>query len=241
MRFIRGYQKTYKHNITTVIFHDSKPIPLSSIKPAQAKKIKDDLEKALQKLKQRKRTYRMFLDYALSNDFTWFATYTFKNERYDHALKHQQMQEHLRYLRKKVNPDIGYLGVPELHRDGAVHFHILFTDKPGRLSDSGISQKGKPVFNSKTWSHGFSNITYIKSTEATAYYTAKYLIKTFMEHDDFPLPRRFFRSRNLNKVKTVIFDDEGLFTIDFNPEVRIFTPGMLIYKERVKNGNTTDD
>lgn len=73
------------------------------------------------------------LEYALCNDWEYFFTFTLdgeKWERYSIGEVLPQMMQWLANLRKTKYPRLRYLLVPELHRDGAWHFHGLICGIP---------------------------------------------------------------------------------------------------------------
>ena len=70
-----------------------------------------------------------------------------------------------------------YVAVPELHGDGALHFHGLASSDDTLLSESKVKWKGKQVYN-LDWDLGFS--TAVKLTGDTlraARYVSKYVTK----------------------------------------------------------------
>ena len=71
-----------------------------------------------------------------------------------------------------------YVAVPELHKDGAVHFHGLCNKEAVRLVDSGKKSKGQTVYNLPDWRLGFTTaISLYGERNAAAHYVAKYISK----------------------------------------------------------------
>lgn len=139
-------------------------------------------------------------DIALSNDFTHFVTFTLdasKVDRYDINAVVKKLNTWLdnRVRRKGLK----YVLVPELHKDGAVHFHGFVNDRLG-LVDSGTLTGGelkrprKPrssrerekllasgchvVYNVTDWMLGFSAaIELYGDYRAAVGYVCKYISK----------------------------------------------------------------
>lgn len=73
-----------------------------------------------------------------------------------------------------------YVAVPELHKDGAVHFHGLCNSEACRLVDSGRTDKksGQKIYHLSDWNFGFTTAIYIYGAPgAAAQYVAKYVTK----------------------------------------------------------------
>lgn len=153
------------------------------------------------------RTKKMVHDYARSNDFSYFVTLTF-NPVYVDSFSVDDSYEHMRnwlnYMRKKF-PDLRYLGVPELHKSGRIHFHFLMSEHINSvLSDSGKKTDKKsgslPIYNVGSYRIGFSTATEIKSQAFVVRYILKYITKELQQR--CPHKRRYWHSNNLVLPKT---------------------------------------
>lgn len=142
-------------------------------------------------------------DLARSNDFRWFVTLTLdqsKVDRYD-----------IKAVTKKLNGwldnavrrrGLKYVLVPELHKNGAIHFHGFFNDvlpmeDSGTMTgDGGRPRKPRskaerkrweaaglrPVFNLTSWRLGFSTaIELYGDRDAAVAYVCKYVTKAATE------------------------------------------------------------
>lgn len=77
----------------------------------------------------RRRAAQRCKDLALSNDFRWFVTLTLDGSRIDRYDPSEIVRRMNRWLDNRVRNDgLAYVLVPELHKDGAVHFHGFFND-----------------------------------------------------------------------------------------------------------------
>ena len=127
---------------------------------------KTDEEKEYEKLKNLWRIKTKIKDYILSNDFNYFWTLTFKDDRYDYDLAFQKMGKWLERMRKKYGK-FDYIMIPELHKDGAIHFHGVTGRLNALIVDSGVKHKGSEVYNCLEWEHGFTTLTKIRDKEET--------------------------------------------------------------------------
>lgn len=139
-------------------------------------------------------------DLALCTPFSWFVTLTLdgsKIDRYDMPSITKKLNHWLdNQVRRK---GLAYVLVPELHKDGAVHFHGFFNDAlaatdSGTISLPGakaprrprtarqraqwLEAGGKPVFNLPGWPWGFTTaIALYGPYERAVNYVCKYIGK----------------------------------------------------------------
>lgn len=154
-------------------------------------------------MRSRRRMVAKIYDYARANRWEWFVTWTFDQNRvrsrYDYADLAKRMTFWLNNVRKRKAPDIRYLVVPELHSDGAIHFHGLIADIGNlRLVDSGKRDKrGRRVFNVGDYRKGFTTATRIEDSKRAAAYVTKYITDGLMMVTKNQ--RRYWVSRNLSR------------------------------------------
>ena len=145
------------------------------------------------------RTKRTISDIVLCNDFDLFATFTFdpkKNNRYDYNHCLSIMRSWL-HKRKSFDKDFAYLVIPEFHKDGAIHFHALFSHFKGSMRDSHhFSPSGSPIYNITCFRSGFTTACPIRDRAGVAKYVQKYITKDFIKRYN---RRRFFCSSNLRR------------------------------------------
>lgn len=157
--------------------------------------------------------------YSLSRQCEWeyFLTLTFDKEkvdRYNYDLCCRRLSEWLKYQRKTYSENMQYVFVPELHKDGAIHFHGVIAN----VGNVDISWKGKTVDRKKLpngrwvmlkkpmkllevggWHYGFSNATVVLDVQKVSTYITKYITKELccMEKGK----KRYFRSKNIPEPK----------------------------------------
>lgn len=158
----------------------------------------DSIEKSIN------RTHRILKDYILCNNFTHFFTLTISPDycdRLDDLLVQSKVKTWLNNIRR--HSSLGYIVVPERHKNGALHFHGVVTN-PSTLNlyDSGHKDRsGRIIYHTKQYKMGFHDFTEIGSLEAVSQYVRKYLSKQFYDREKFK--KRFWASRNLKKPEII--------------------------------------
>lgn len=139
------------------------------------------------------RSRRLIQEYILCNRFDLFCTFTFDeckvNDRTDYKAIKSRLCKAFNNFRNRYDPDFRYLIVPELHKNGAVHFHGVMTTPHGLCSPLMIPKKidGKrhmvpntpgymdwPYYSSR---FGFFSCSWIRNYTGCAVYVSKYLTK----------------------------------------------------------------
>lgn len=138
------------------------------------KEISDSEKRA--KRRARQRVY----DLAACNSFDLFITLTLdaaQIDRYDYKPVVRKMGQ---WLDNRVRRQgLRYLMVPELHKDGALHFHGLINSEAVKLVDSGRRYKdGRAIYNLPEWSLGFTTAMRLMGNyDAVCAYICKYITK----------------------------------------------------------------
>ena len=163
---------------------------------------------------------------ARSNMWDWFITITFDRNKVDSSNYNEAIQKmtvFLNHLRERKSPDLKYLIVPELHKDGKhFHFHGLISDCGNmHFSFSGHYTRGRnaqPIFNLPDWSFGFTTATQIQDTGRASSYIAKYITKDCASH--LKEKNRYICSRNVNRAEpTYCIQDEEVFQRIYNDRI----------------------
>jgi hypothetical protein len=165
------------------------------------------------------RTKNKLIDLVRSNNWDYFLTFTFnpdKVDRYNYDEVVKKMSVWLNNQRKKYF-NLKYVVVPELHKDGAYHFHGLFSDGLTYV-DSGYKDKqGRVIYNVSDYKIGFTTATRVTDTKKAGQYILKYITKDLCFRTENK--RRYWASRNLNKPemeKLYIGDDNTIHQMLFN-------------------------
>ena len=164
------------------------------------------------------------MDILKSNDFDFFVTLTFdknKIDRLDDKETRKKFTQWTNNITRNLQ-NLYYVAVPEYHKKGGLHFHLLIggviaedlgLKDSGKIVKSGRC-KGQTIYNVTKWSKGFSTATKIFDTNAVKYYLSKYLTKGKVD-PRFYGKKRFYVSRNINRpqVEKMAFPCTDTFDI----------------------------
>lgn len=183
------------------------------------------------------RTRRNVFEYAMSNEWQYFCTFTIdknKYDRYNLNEYHKAFSQWLRdYFRKKLGFDVQYILIPEEHEDGAWHEHGLFTNFP--LSElvefkttDNIPRKlkkrieeGHKMYNCPAYAKKFGYCTFelVRNSEACAKYVTKYITKDIVNSSIETGHKLYYVSRKLKKAENIAVGTyQGVPFYDFENE-----------------------
>lgn len=169
-----------------------------------------------------KRTRKKVYDYAKSNEWQWFVTFTFspdKVNRYDYDECTKYLSKWFNNL-KRSSPALSYLVVPEQHKDGAYHFHGLFSGinerqivwtgkyvvKRVRGLRSKFVRTKEKIYKIGSYKLGWMTATRVREMEKVTSYITKYITKDML--NGLHGRKRYWCSRNL------VLPLEEVFTLD---------------------------
>lgn len=171
------------------------------------------------------RSIQTIYKYAQANSWEYFVTLTFARDAgvdvYNYSDCVKKLTKWLNNQRRKC-PDLKYLFVPEMHKDGAFHFHGLIANCDGlTFSDSGRvaignkaykrtkeNQHFPTIYNMDNWKYGWSTATAVVSSCKSASYICKYITKDLIQ--GIGKRRRFYPSNNLDLPE----ESEHFFDMD---------------------------
>ncbi len=162
----------------------------------EREKIKDE---SRSNLVSNNRAKQKIYELARSNNWEYFLTLTFAQDRYNYELLTKRLSKWINNVKTNYAPDMKYLFVPELHLDGALHFHGIVSNV-GNLPivDSGhIDKKGRKVYNIDCYKIGFTTATKVTDSGRVASYMTKYITKDLMSYSKGK--KKYWASRNLTK------------------------------------------
>lgn len=132
----------------------------------------------------RRRARAAVFDIVHCNDFAYMVTLTFAPEVVDRKSSEDVYIKLSNWLRERVREGCIYVAVPELHKDGAIHVHCLFSQhlrversryKSGHLRRD---RMGRQVYNAVDWHFGLSWVTEITDDKSAAAYCTEYITKS---------------------------------------------------------------
>lgn len=157
------------------------------------------------------RARKELFELAACNDFDLFFTLTLDKERIDRYDYKEAVKKLSQWLDNRVRRrGLRYIAVPELHKDGAIHFHGLCNSEAARLIDSGRTDKGHTVYNLSDWSLGFTTaVKLYGDRNAAAHYIAKYVTKAAASGTTGTIGGRYyFHGGALNKARCVYYHED---------------------------------
>ena len=164
------------------------------------------------------RTRRVVREILMANSWDWFITVTFNNieqNRADDSAVYKNWEKFRRDIRLHY-PNMLYLAVPERHKSGCIHFHLVaggISKEELKLAFSGhFDKSGREIYNCNAWRYGFSTVTAVEDTEKAAGYLLKYIGKDLGVSADFK--KRYWASRNCNRPKKSFVDVVSDFTVN---------------------------
>lgn len=145
------------------------------------------------------RAKQKIYELARSNEWEYFLTLTFAKDRYNFEVLTKRLSVWISNIKRDYAPDMKYIFVPELHKDGALHFHGIVSDIGSLpLVDSGHKDKdGKIIYNIDCYKMGFTTATKVTDSGRVASYLTKYITKDLMSYSKGK--KKYWASRNLKK------------------------------------------
>lgn len=156
----------------------------------------------------RKRAKQHVFDLARSNHFDYYLTFTFDKrfvDRYNYDACADAMMSFTNYLCKRGNK---WIIVPELHEDGAYHFHGLIS---GELE---LTHFRGDKYNLVRYNFGFNSVEKIRDQKRICSYISKYMTKEIAAPKG---RKRYWASRKLQlPVEDFVVMDTYEFGKHFN-------------------------
>lgn len=138
-----------------------------------------------------------------NNTFHQFVTITVNPEvcnRYDDDQVLKKLKDKIFDIIRKEDKKFKYINIPERHKDGALHFHMLCTnsEKIQLVSRNETDRSGREIFTAGIFEKlGRTTITIVDNQESAKKYITKYITKSSLEHTK--CKKRYYGSRNLEK------------------------------------------
>ena len=142
-------------------------------------------------------------DYVLNNSFDTFWTLTFDPKIYGVTdnLRFEEMGKFLTSLRKKYGK-FNYIAIPERHKNGTLHWHMITGGISECLVKSEHTYKGQPTFECPKWKYGFTKIQVINDKTKVANYVTKYITKSLMDSPVLKYKKKYWSSKGLKLPET---------------------------------------
>lgn len=174
----------------------------SVVKPIREAGVKSEGENMLRSMRRARAKLRRL---ALANDFRYFVTLTLdasKIDRYDGQAVVKALSRWADNMVRRCG--LRYILVPELHKDGAFHFHGFLSGDGLKVVDSGVEWDNRPVFNLPQWGFGFSTAQELYGDyHAAVGYCCKYIGK---QDGQRPLGRWYYSGGGLREPDKIYAD-----------------------------------
>lgn len=174
---------------------------------------------------------------ALANDFEYFVTLTLdrtKIDRYDPKVITKALNQWTDNMVRRNG--LRYILVPELHRDGALHFHGFFAGRNLPVVDSGHRDTcGEPVYNLPQWKYGFSTAIRLRGEYPRAVgYVCKYIGK---QQGQRPMGRWYYSGGALKEPPKQYADLDYEEMSNKEDSIEFDTPGgkMLVLHTKMED------
>jgi hypothetical protein len=177
-------------------------------------------------------------DYILNNHFDTFWTLTFDPKICDEAIedeyRYTEMHKWLAKMRKRhkrrSDENFNYIAIPERHKSGQIHWHMVTGGLDVELIDSGKTYKKQKIYNCPDWEHGFTNVQRMRSKSKISSYVTKYITKDLLYSPVRKNKRKYWSSKGLSlpdvygvsddKVMDFMTDENGnLLKPNFSTDV----------------------
>ncbi len=200
------------------------------------------------------RTIQKIYEISRANLWDYFLTLTFdrtKIDSSDYNLLCDKVSKWLNNLRSRYAPDLKYLIVPELHKDGIhYHFHGLLANIGNiTLKDSGIKKNGHIIYNMANWKYGFSTVSKVLESNKVSSYITKYITKELCAVSKNK--RRYWTSKNCETAKISVYNlpyeeisqfiDNNIQSIRYTSKVVVESAGLTINYIEMEKGKENDD
>ncbi len=200
------------------------------------------------------RTIQKIYEISRANIWEYFLTLTFdrnKLDSSDYNLLCDKVSKWLNNLRSRYAPDLKYLIVPELHKDGVhYHFHGLLANIGNiTLTDSGIKKNGHTIYNMANWKYGFSTVSKVAESNKVSSYITKYITKELCAVSKNK--RRYWSSKNCETAKVSVYNlpyeeigqfiDNNIQSIRHTSKVVVESAGLTINYIEMEKGERSHD
>lgn len=146
---------------------------------------------------------RKITDYIRNNDFDTFYTLTFDPKIYGYSddLRYNEMYKHLQAMVRKYGR-FNYIAIPERHKSGAIHWHMITGGFRPKLVYSGLKRNNVSIYNALEWKYGFSDVQKVRSKNKISNYISKYITKDLMDNPARRNKKKYWASRTLKQPDT---------------------------------------
>lgn len=160
-----------------------------------------------------KRAKETVYDLIKLNDFTYWVTLTLDStkisSRYDSNIVKKALLTWLKNMQQRN--DLTYLLIPEHHKDGAIHMHMLCSGNLDLVPTNICDKGGRQIYNLSNWKYGFSEVVKLDGNKD---YTARYVTKYVTKDSDKIFGKYYYSGGSLNRKVYTVLEDVDFFALD---------------------------
>ena len=155
------------------------------------------------------------------NDWDYFFTGTFDKEKVGDRKDLEKLKKSTLEFFKNQSKKYGikYLLIPELHKDGALHWHGLIRDVNDqlKLTDSGKKYNGRIIYNMDSWNKykGFNTCVEIGKEDDDKMAVSNYITKYISKNDERIFDKYYYSSQGLVNHPKISYLEYDELPIDF--------------------------
>lgn len=155
------------------------------------------------------------------NDWDYFFTGTFDKEKVGDRKDLEKLKKSTLEFFKNQSKKYGikYLLIPELHKDGALHWHGLIRDVNDqlKLSDSGKKYNSRIIYNMDSWNKykGFNTCVEIGKEDDDKMAVSNYITKYISKNDERIFDKYYYSSQGLVNHPKISYLEYDELPIDF--------------------------
>lgn len=178
------------------------------------------------------------------NEWDYFFTGTFDKEKVgDRKALDKLKKSTLEFFKNQSKKyGIKYLLIPELHKDGALHWHGLIRDPDDllKLTDSGKKHNGRTIWNMDSWNKykGFNTCVEIGKGVDDVMAVSNYISKYISKNDERIFDKYFYSSKGLINHPKITYLDFDELPIDFFEDVY---ENPICYMKTIRKEEIKDD
>lgn len=155
------------------------------------------------------------------NDWDYFFTGTFDKEKVGDRKDLEKLKKSTLEFFKNQSKKYGikYLLIPELHKDGALHWHGLIRDVNDqlKLTDSRKKYNGRIIYNMDSWNKykGFNTCVEIGKEDDDKMAVSNYITKYISKNDERIFDKYYYSSQGLVNHPKISYLEFNELPIDF--------------------------
>ena len=179
------------------------------------------------------------------NDWDYFFTGTFDEKKVGDRKDLEKLKKSTLEFFKNQSKKYGikYLLIPELHKDGALHWHGLIRDVNDqlKLTDSEKKYNGRIIYNMDSWNKykGFNTCVEIGKEDDDKMAVSNYITKYISKNDERIFDKYYYSSQGLTNHPKITYLEYDELPIDFFDDEVYENP--ICYMKTIRKENKENE